>query len=284
MWVGMAGCAGTDALSRELSLLRREVRGLKKDLVQTRRQVERLESRVTLLSLGEGGVERAPSTPVATVELGPPGSSGRADRPPRTGPPSRRVLPVVRLGQQATPPRASLDQEYDEGALDDGSPPVLIKLGPSKTVNERLAVDHSVLERPDPVLHRSGARRSARAKYKRALATFREAGRPDAALSQFKAFLRAHPDSQYADNAAFWAGECLYALGRFAEAVRTFKKMRADYPKSAKVPHAMLRTAEVQMATGQGAEGRRLLRALVRAHPTSEAADRARERLKAKGN
>ena len=60
--------------------------------------------------------------------------------------------------------------------------------------------------------------------------------------------------------------------------------MIADYPKSAKVPHAMLRTAEVHMATGKRAQGRRILKALVRAHPTSEAADQARERLQAKGN
>lgn len=278
------GCAGTDALSRELSLLRREVREVRKDLVQARRQVERLESRVTLLSLGADGMERTPSTPVAAVQADRRAVSGApSDRSARDRRPGR-VLPVVRLGQRAPASAASPGEPYEEGALDDGSPPVLIKVGPSEDAYERLPVDHEVLRRPDPVLDPTGsARRPAHAQYERALATFREAGRPEAALAQFERFLRAHPRSRFADNAAYWSGECLYSLGRFDEAVQTFEKMVADYPKSAKVPHAMLRTAEVHMARGRETKGRRLLRAVVRAHPTSEAAERARARLKAKG-
>ena len=275
--IGSTGCAGADALSRELSLLRRDVRDLKKDLLKTQRQVERLESRVTLLSLGSNGVERTPATPVAPVRSGPPAA--------RSGAPTGRVLPVVRLGQQAAAPHAAgSNQGYEEGAMDDGSPPVLIKLGPSKDQTERLSVDHGVLKRPDPVLQGASRRGSARAKYKKALATLREAGKPEAALSRFEAFVRAHPRSQYADNAVFWMGECHYSLGRFTRAVQAFKRVISDYPESSKVPHAMLRMAEVHRVRGHNAEARKLLKALVRAHPRSEAAKRARERLKAKGN
>ena len=268
-------CATTDGLELELSRLRRDMRGVQQELSETRRQVERLEGRVTLLSLGKGAVQAAPKSQVA--------GAPRPAAPPARAAGAGKVLPVVRLGAQAedaAPPDP--DSWQDPGALDRGQPPIELRLGPSEDAQDTLPVDHAVLKRPDPVLH-VDKKKPAREAYQAALDTLRKAKDPQLALQQFRAFLAEHPGSRLADNAAFWTGECLYILARYEESIAQMETVTDRYPKSAKVPHALLRIGESWLALGDRGKGLGTLRKVRDQHPTSDAARRAGARLEIEG-
>lgn len=275
----LVACASTDGIEQELSRMRRDLRGVQGELAQTRQQVERLEGRVTLLSLGKGAVQPAPRTAMAT----PTRPRSRASTNPK--PRAQKVLPVVRLGANASAaaqPTPSDRDWVDTGALDQGQPPVLIKLGPSGKVPDKLPVDHSVLLKKDPVLH-VDAKASPRKQYKAALDKLRKDKEPQTALRLFKAFGEQHPKSRLADNAMYWRGECLYVLARYEDAITTMNEVVERFPRSAKTPDALLRTGESWLALGDKDKGLKSLRRVIDRHPTSEAARRARARLDIEG-
>ncbi len=257
--------------------MRRDLRGMQKEVSATRQQVERLEGRMTLLSLGKGAVRPAPRTAVtAPVTPAPQVAVTRARPRPR------KVLPVVRLGADAKVAGARLtDREIDAGAQDDGQAPILIKLGPSSG-SDRLSVDHSVLKKKDPVLH-AKPKMTARERYKLALDTLRNDKDPQGALRLFQEFGQLHGRSRLADNAQFWAGECLFVLARYQEAIVSMQNVLERFPRSAKVPDALVRTGESWLALGDKDKGLNSLRRVVDRHPTSEAARRARARLDIEG-
>lgn len=278
--LSVAACASTDGIERELSRIRRDMHGMQKELVETRRQVERLEGRVTLLSLGKGAVEPAPRTRVAGAPEAPP-ARPRAARPASA---SGKALPVVRLGAKVddAPKDVEDDTWIDPGAVDNGQPPVVIKLGPSDDAPDTLPVDRQVLRKKDPVLHADDGA-SPREAYKAALDKLREDKDPQLALRMFRAFLERHPSSRLTDNALYWSGECLYVLARYEEAVAAMESVVDRFPRSAKVPHALLRIGESRLALGARDKGLNTLRRVVDRHPTSEAARRARARLDIEG-
>ena len=125
-----------------MSRLRRDLHGLKKEVQAQRLEIERLGGRVTLLSVGAEPPRAKPTEPVTTAQAEPKVR-------PQAGP--GRVLPVVRLRSKADPSAVQPVESWENpGAQDDGSPPIVIKLGPKKA--PKLKVDHDVLKRPDPVL------------------------------------------------------------------------------------------------------------------------------------
>lgn len=259
--------------------MRRDLHGIQGELAQTRQQVERLEGRVTLLSLGKDALRPAPRTSVASAD-------DRKAAPARPARPSsqQKVLPVVRLGNSAaaaTEPEEGAEW-VDAGAMDEGQPPVLIQLGPSSALPDKLPVDHSVLKKKDPVLH-VDPQASPREAYKAALDKLRTDKEPQSALRLFDAFLESHADSSLVDNATYWRGECLFVLARYEEAIDTMQQLVRRYPRSNKAPHALLRSGESWLALGDKDKGLKSLRRVIDRHPTSEAARRARARLDIEG-
>lgn len=177
--------------------------------------------------------------------------------------------------------RPAGEVEEDVGALDDGRPPILIKIGPSEP--EPLTVDTSVLANPDPVLHAS----DPAADYEQALTTLREQKDPARAKAMFARFERLHPDSSLADNATYWRGEAHFALGEYERAIRCFERLERDHPRSSKLPYARLRWGESLLRLSRMEPGAARLRDVVERHEDSPAADEARRllaRLEAKGN
>lgn len=63
----------------------------------------------------------------------------------------------------------------------------------------------------------------------------------DEAEAAFKQFLVSFPDSQMADNAQYWLAESYYVTGRFDQALKAFTIVVNDYPRSRKVPDALLK-------------------------------------------
>lgn len=114
--------------------------------------------------------------------------------------------------------------------------------------------------------------------YRDALETLR-AGHPDLALAGFRRFLEANPSHDYADNAAYWIGECHYDQRQFRAAERSFRGVVERYPHGNKVPDAMLKLGFTLQWLGDEPGGRAVLESLARAFPKHEAARMASERL-----
>ena len=81
---------------------------------------------------------------------------------------------------------------------------------------------------------------SDRDNYQAALELIKEQ-RYDAAETAFKQFLVSFPDSPMADNAQYWLAEAFYVTERFDEALRQFTIVINQYPRSRKVPDALLK-------------------------------------------
>jgi len=258
--LSMAACAhGREAREHELSRLRRKVQSLERDLADAKDRIRAIDRRLSLTETGPGEPAGAASAPGA-----PRSSAGAPDGPPPS-------LPVVRVAPEGGRPVSPEDR--DPGALDDGRPPILIKLGPSEP--ERLSVDTSVLSQPDPVLHA----RDPKADYERALGALREARDAERAKRLFRTFERRYPESNLADNAAYWRGEAHFSLREFADAIACFRRLINEYPRSSKVPYARLRWGESLLEMSRTRLASKQLRTVLESYPESPAAKDARRLL-----
>ncbi|MCK5684720.1 tetratricopeptide repeat protein, partial [bacterium] len=69
-----------------------------------------------------------------------------------------------------------------------------------------------------------------------------------AAVNLFKEFIKKFSDNDLADNAAYWLGECYSSLGKYQKAITVFKNLAEKYPKSEKIPGAILKTGYAYLA------------------------------------
>jgi tol-pal system protein YbgF len=101
------------------------------------------------------------------------------------------------------------------------------------------------------------------------------------ALAQqgFAQYLQMLPESELADNAQYWIGECNYSQKKYNEAIQAFQTVIRQYGEGEKVPAAMLKMAYAQIAAGKAQTGRESLEALVKRFPQSNEANLARSRL-----
>jgi tol-pal system protein YbgF len=65
--------------------------------------------------------------------------------------------------------------------------------------------------------------------------------RYDPAAMAFQQFLVSFPESQLADNAQYWLAESYYVTDKFEDALSQFQIVIDDYPRSRKVPDALLK-------------------------------------------
>lgn len=105
---------------------------------------------------------------------------------------------------------------------------------------------------------------------------FKEAG------EGFAAFIKAFPASTLLPSAHFWGGYSLARAKEPARAAELLAKFAATWPTDPRAPDALLEQASALEATGNGAEARKVLEALVDKFPASEAAKQAKPRLKKK--
>jgi tol-pal system protein YbgF len=76
--------------------------------------------------------------------------------------------------------------------------------------------------------------------YKAAFELIREE-RYEMAAAAFQEFLTAFPDSQLVGNAQYWLAESYYASNDFEQALLDFQVVIDQYPRSSKVPDALLK-------------------------------------------
>lgn len=99
------------------------------------------------------------------------------------------------------------------------------------------------------------------------------------AIEAFEAFIKGHPNSEYAGNAQYWIGECYYTQRDYTRALAAFTKVIENYPKGNKVPDALLKIGFSQISLNEPIKARATLETVVEKYPRSQAAAKARERL-----
>lgn len=108
-------------------------------------------------------------------------------------------------------------------------------------------------------------------------------GNYDLAIEGFQEFLDGNPGSDLADNAAYWVGESRFSQKKYPEAVQQFDVVITRYPRSDKVPAALLKKGYSYLEIGERAQGIVQLQYVIHEHPASPEANLARQRLRALG-
>jgi tol-pal system protein YbgF len=116
--------------------------------------------------------------------------------------------------------------------------------------------------------------------YEAALQTFRSGDFANAALA-FTSFQRRYPGSGYTEAVLYWLGNSHYGKRDYREAMNAFRALVTGYPDHPRVPEALLSIAMCQIELKDRPAARRTLDELIKAHPDSEAAQEAKERLAA---
>lgn len=104
-------------------------------------------------------------------------------------------------------------------------------------------------------------------------------GNYDLAAQGFREYLRRYPETDLADNALYWIGECYDAQNLTQEAIEVFTKVLEDHPTSDKAAAAQLKKGLLYLRDGDQAQGVVHLQYVVYEHPGTREADLARERL-----
>jgi len=100
-----------------------------------------------------------------------------------------------------------------------------------------------------------------------------------AAITRFRDFLRAYPQSQLAGNAQYWLGEAYYVTHDYDNAVMAFRAVGEQYPQSPKVPDALVKLGLTQIDQKKLVEARATLKQVVQRFPGTDAAKLASTRL-----
>lgn len=114
--------------------------------------------------------------------------------------------------------------------------------------------------------------------YNRAM-DFMKGGKTEDAERAFADFIVKFPQSDLADNAQYWIGECFYSQKKFQEAKDGFAAVAEHFPFGNKVPDAIYKEALCAGALGKMEERTTLLKQLVENYPYSEASAKAEDLL-----
>jgi tol-pal system protein YbgF len=108
-------------------------------------------------------------------------------------------------------------------------------------------------------------------------------GNYDLAVAGFRDFITRNPNSDLADNAAYWIGESLFSQKKYREAIEQFDTVVTRYPQSDKVAGALLKKGYSYISLGERAQGVVQLQYVIHEHPNTQEAALARQRLKQLG-
>lgn len=98
-------------------------------------------------------------------------------------------------------------------------------------------------------------------------------------IQGFQEYLRLYRDTELADNAQYWIGECLQAQAKYEDAVNAFNALLRDFPASDKIPDARYKKGVALDALGRKSQAVLEYRFVVERFPGSPAARLAREKL-----
>lgn len=267
--VGVAGCASRAAeLRQDNHRLAQSVSELRAERRSQERKIADLEHQLALLKNTASPVD-IPPLPVEVVT--PPQNS------------EQRVVGIADDGSEIV---------Y-EGDAARGTPAVLDSVAQRRLAMAAVTGGRSEVGRrtssafPAARSQRSHPRqeRDARPANDAAAGEYRaavelvKAGKHDDAVVALRAFLRANPGHDFADNAQYWLGESFYGRKDYPHALAEFRTTIETYPRGNKVPDALLKVGYCYGAMGQADKARAVLEQVVNLYPNSEPAALASKRL-----
>lgn len=119
---------------------------------------------------------------------------------------------------------------------------------------------------------------SAQQRYDRAFELI-QARQYEQAATAFSEFLQAFPDSSFSANAQYWLAETYYVRSQFSEALPEFQRVLDEYPRSSKIPDALLKVGYCNYELENLDAARRALREVQVEFPDTTAARLAAQRL-----
>lgn len=99
------------------------------------------------------------------------------------------------------------------------------------------------------------------------------------AISEFRSFNKAYPQSTYAPNSHYWLGQLLFNKGELREAEQEFSIVVQQFKDSSKRPDALLKLAMVAQQQKNSTKAIQLYRQLLNEYPDSTSAQLAKPRL-----
>ncbi len=117
------------------------------------------------------------------------------------------------------------------------------------------------------------------AAYDKALAAFND-GDYAHSLKQFQAFLKAYPKDAKTVNALYWIGMNQLSLKDFKGARNSNEELYKNHPDASKAPDALLNLSSAYTGLGDADNSKSTLKLLIAKYPDSNAAGKAKARLK----
>lgn len=108
-------------------------------------------------------------------------------------------------------------------------------------------------------------------------------GNFDLAILGFRQYIANFPDTELADNALYWIGECYFSQAKYRQAIKEFSDVQSRYPNSDRLPSALLKKGYAYLELGERDQGIVQLRSVIRDYPNSDIAVLARQHLQQLG-
>jgi len=278
-----AGCATAPVAPSHAAEMDRNMVELRAQNAGYLRQIDELQNRIFIL---ENKIEQSLRIAEENRRTGPISRTLGEDNAPT---PARPVAQAANVVQDAEVPDVEYAGDAAQSPRRGGARPMLRLSGNGRAVITNVAVNEPA-RGPARVSPKDAAFRMSPKEAHAAVSLYREgleelrSGHDAAAIATFRKFLKSYPQHHYGDNAQFALGECYYDLKQYRAAVRELRLVGERYPHGNKVPDAMLKLSEAQLALGDTREARGVLEALVRMYPRHAASQLAAERLDKTGD
>jgi tol-pal system protein YbgF len=252
--VALLGVLGVGCASEaDLSSIRREQRDLARKLADTRADVESLRVQLSRL---RGQIEdrrvRSSGDAASDIEERLRALEAGTPRPGDGG--------IVSVQPGTVPPGS----EFGTVPVQPPPPPPVAETGSPIPVE-------ADLNRSDSTEYRTGLTQVQRGDNQKAVQTLR-------------GFVNKNPKNESVPYAQYWIGEAYYAQGKYNEAILAYNEILVGFPKSERVPAALLRQASAFAELGDKIDARLILQKLIAEHPQSPEAARAKRQLASLGS
>jgi tol-pal system protein YbgF len=105
-------------------------------------------------------------------------------------------------------------------------------------------------------------------------------GKYDLAITGFSNYLKYFPETEQADNAQYWLGECYYAKKNYTKAAIEFHKVLENYSTGDKVPSALYKLGLSLLELKSVGQANKYFEELISKYPDTQEAKLAKEKLK----
>ena len=254
--VAAAGCATRSDLARQDAALRKLILDQKRSVDQVKREVERLRA-----DLEEGGMKRArPGTPDRVAELEQRLAVLEGHAPPPTPTPAEGI-PVVIPGDTSV---SSTTTTTTSTTSTTRPAPIADDEWSREVAQEQAAVGTMAVPEKDEYLGIMGS------------VAKRDCAK---AVPQLNSFAAQKKGSPLAGSALYWTARCYQLKGDQNQAVSKYYDVVTRYPKSDKAAAALYQQGLLFLQMGDTPDARLAFGKLIREHPGSAEAARARQKL-----